>query len=225
MGSTGAMTSSFNQPGGFDPSNVSVSGYTGAPSAAGVSNFAMQPQGGGGGLGGWAQNPYVQAGGAGLGLLGSIYGYIQNMQRDKAAAAQAKALGDPAALLKGFPTDPAITDPINRAMNANWAVRAGGSSGGALNQFAADAWAPYVLEYMRNQIAAKTASGGMYQRQPTQSTNQIGNILGQLQVLGRIGQPGQGGPVVPEQAPNRGFDTGGIIAQPYSPGYAYGDLY
>jgi hypothetical protein len=176
MGATGSMgamaPSGYGElPGASIPSGV--------PSAAGVSNFTQ----------GAAQNPYVQAGGAALGGLGSVMGWIQNMQRDKLAAQQAKALSDPSQLMAGFPTSPAFTDPVNRALNANWAVNAGGTSGGALNQFAADAWAKLASEYMANRIAALRGAGSIYQGQPTQQTNQLGSVLNQLGVLARI--PGQ----------------------------------
>ena len=100
---------------------------------------------------------YFQAGTAALGAGSSIYEWLENYKRQQMIQRFAEILGDPrrlSAYIGKFmqPMSAAATQATQRDLNANWASLTGGATGGALNQYVADAFAK--IETQRQQVAA-----------------------------------------------------------------------
>lgn len=146
------------------------------------------------------------AGAAGVGGLADLYTAINNSQARDQQSDIYKILSDPAKLAAyvqsyNRPMGQAEIGSIRRDLGSQWAPMTGGATGGALNQFIADAMAK--IETQRSQTGAGQAIGALQGAMgaiPGQQT--MGNLAGVMRALMTLRQlraPGgdHGGLVTP----------------------------
>lgn len=158
---------------------------------------------------------YVGAGAAGIGGLADLYAAINNA---KAREQQQKIYGimsDPgklAAYTQGYaqPMTQAAIGSVRRDLGSQWAPMTGGATGGALNQFIADAMAK--LETQRQQTASGQAIGALGGATGAISgASPLGNLGGIMKALMTLQQIRRG-----PQAPGiTDFKGGSVEPTPY----------
>jgi len=128
------------------------------------------------------------AGMAGLGALGDIWGFIQNWMQQQQQQKIQQTLMDPNKIAQGFPGVPAA---LQRDLNAQYAVSTGGAPGGAYNQYLADAFAKYYLDWMAQRIGALKGASAVGPGIQNQPIGGLGGIMKNLQALQAIRGPQQ----------------------------------
>jgi hypothetical protein len=145
------------------------------------------------------------AGSSLLGMGGDLFAYYQEQQQRKSLKAIYDILQNPQKLNDYIsrlyqPMSAGLNTAIQRDLGASWAPMTGGATGGALNQYIADALAKTETQRYqdtaRNAIAAlggATATADRYKNQPGGNLGGIAKALQMLrQIRGTGGAPESG---------------------------------